>query len=59
MIYDVGKDIERIQDFEPTKTVYGLFGNVCIDESCTCVFWNDMIALPADGIYEIGEEVKL
>lgn len=57
VIYDVNQDIEQISDFEPLKTLYGLWKQVKLDESRTCVFWNDMIDLPSDTIYEYGTSV--
>lgn len=53
--YDVGKDIEQIPQFMELKTVEGLFRQVQLDESRTCVFWSDMIDLPSDAIYECME----
>ena len=55
VLYDVGVDIEQIPDFEPLKTQTGLFKNVRLDESRTCVYWSDMIDLPSDAILEYGE----
>ena len=57
VIYDVKQDIEQISDFEPLKTLYGLWKQVQLDESRTCVFWNDSIDLPSDTIYEYGIEI--
>ena len=37
------------------KNIYGLFEQVQLDESRTCVFWNDDIDLPSDAIYEYGK----
>ena len=50
--YDVGEDILQIPEFKDLKTITGLFENVQIDESRTCVFWSDFIDLPSDAIYE-------
>ena len=41
------------------KTTHGLFNQVQIDKSRTCVFWNDEIDLPADAIYEYGKPVEI
>ena len=51
-LYDVGEDIEQIKQFEDLKNIHGLFKNAQIDESRTVIFWNDMIDLPSDTIYE-------
>ena len=58
VIYDVSDDINSIKAFEPLKTVIGLFNNVQLDESRTCVFWNDVIDLPSDTILEYGSLVE-
>lgn len=56
VIYDVKDDIGKIDDYKDLVTVHGLFNHVQLDESRTCVFWNDRIDLPSDTIYEYGEE---
>ena len=53
-IYDVNDDIDNIKGYEDLKTINGLFEQVQLDESRTCVFWNDYIDLPSDAIYEYG-----
>ena len=55
-IYDVNDDINTIQEYEDLKNIYVLFEQVQIDESRTCVFWNDYIDLASDTIYEYGTE---
>jgi hypothetical protein len=39
-------------------TVAGLFNQVQLDKSRTCVFWNSEIDLPSDMIYEYGKKCK-
>lgn len=51
-IYNVKEDIDTIEQYRDLKTIYGLFEQVQLDESRTCVFWNDEIDLPSDVIYE-------
>ncbi len=51
-LYDVKEDIKQVPAFEDLETIKGLFENVQIDKSKTCVFWSDMIDLPSDAIYE-------
>ena len=36
------------------RTVCGLFDQVQVDESRTCVYWNEDVDLPSDAIYEYG-----
>ena len=54
-IYDVGEDIKDIKAFEDLKCIPGLFEQVKLDESRTCVYWNDQIDLASDTIYEYGK----
>lgn len=51
-IYDVKDDIDTIKSYKDLETITGLFEQVQLDESRTCVFWNDYIDLPSDTIYE-------
>ena len=54
VIYNVKEDIETIESYKNLAAVQGLFEQVQLDESRTCVFWNDQIDLPSDTIYEYG-----
>ena len=54
VIYNVKEDIETIESYKDLAVVQGLFEQVQLDESRTCVFWNDQIDLPSDTIYEYG-----
>lgn len=55
VLYDVKQDIKTIPEFESLKTVHGLFHQVQLDTSRTCIFWNDRIDLPSDTILEYGK----
>ena len=55
VVYDVGDDINHIDEFSPLVTMAGLFNSVRLDKSRTVVFWNEEIDLPSDTIYEYGE----
>ena len=57
VLYDVKEDIRTIDAFQDLTTVYRLFEHVQLDESRTCVYWNDRIDLPSDAIYEFGKSV--
>lgn len=59
VIYDVGDDIREIESYRDLKAIHGLFKQVQLDESRTCVFWNDSIDLPSDTIYEHGKPCRL
>ena len=51
-IYDMNEDICTLEGYADLKKIPGLFDLVQLDESRTCVFWNDYIDLPSDMIYE-------
>ena len=55
VLYNVRDDIDTIPSYQDLKTIPGLFNQVQLDPSRTCVFWNDMIDLASDTIYEYGE----
>ena len=55
VLYNVRGDIDTIPSYQDLKTIPGLFDQVQLDPSRTCVFWNDMIDLASDTIYEYGE----
>lgn len=54
--YDFKDDIEAIADFQDLLCIPSLFSQVQLDESRTCIFWNDRIDLPSDAIYEFGKK---
>lgn len=55
VLYDVTEDMETLPDYSSLKEVEGLFYQVQLDPSRTCIFWNDKIDLPSDTIYEYGK----
>jgi len=57
VIYNVLEDIDAIDDFVPLKTERGLFENVQLDDSRTCIYWSDRIDLPSDTLLEYGERI--
>ena len=56
-IYNVEEDINQIKSYEDLRDIPGLFQQVRLDTSRTCVYWNDSIDLPSDTIYEYGKIV--
>lgn len=54
VLYDVKEDMS-LPGYDQLKTVTGLFQHVQLDQSRTCVYWNDEIDLPSDAIYEYGK----
>ena len=57
VIYDVKEDIETLPSFRPLSETFGLFGQAQLDNSRTCVYWNDEMELASDCIYEYGTAV--
>ena len=57
VLYDLNDDMEQIPDFADLKTERGLFENMQLDDSRTCVYWNDRIDLPSDTLLEYGKRV--
>lgn len=53
VIYDVKEDM-HLPGYHLLRDVSGLFQQVQLDQSRTCVYWNDEIDLPSDTIYEYG-----
>lgn len=58
VVYDVLDDIRQLPGYKDLMLIHGLFDQVQLDESRTCVFWNDWIDLPSDAIYEYGTPRK-
>ena len=58
VLYDVGDDIATISEFEVLKTEPHLFENVQVDDSRTCVYWNDRVDLPSDTLLKYGKRVN-
>ena len=54
VLYNVWNDINTIPSYQDLKTIPGLFQQAQLDNSRTCVYWNDAIDLPSDTIYEYG-----
>ena len=55
VLYDVNEDINQIPDFKGLTSIKGLWKQFILDESRTCVYWNDRIDLASDSIYEYGK----
>ena len=54
VVYDVGEDIEQVDEFRMLKQIPHLWEQARVDSSRTCVYWNDRIDLPSDTLYEYG-----
>ncbi|MBR0219396.1 MAG: DUF2442 domain-containing protein [Clostridia bacterium] len=57
VVYDVKEDL-ALPGYQQLREVTGLFQQVQVDKSRTCVFWNDEIDLPSDILYEYGRTVQ-
>ncbi len=57
VMYDVKEDINTLPTFHPLQDEYGLFKQVQLDTSRTCVYWNDEIDLASDCIFEYGKNI--
>lgn len=55
VVYDVKEDIDSLSDFRVLKTEHGLFHNVQLDTSRTCIYWTDRVDLASDTILEYGQ----
>ena len=55
VLYDMNEDMDTLPGYDDLKNIHGLFDQVQLDESRTCVFWNEDIDLPSDMIYEYGK----
>lgn len=51
------EDIKQIPSYIILQTTKGLFKQVQLNDSRTCVYWNEDIDLPSDTIYEYGKEI--
>lgn len=58
VLYDVKEDIDQIESYRDLETIHGLFNQVQLDPSRTCVYWNDEIDLPSDTLYEYGRQSR-
>lgn len=54
--YDMKDDIKELSGYSDLQTIPGLWKQVQIDKSRTCIYWNDYIDLPSDTLYEYGKE---
>lgn len=57
VLYDVKTDMEEIPSYRDLQNIYGLFNQVQLDPSRTCLFWNEEIDLPSDTLYDYGMKI--
>ena len=53
VVYDVKEDMQ-LPGYSALRDIYGLFQQVQLDESRTCVYWNEELDLPSHAICEYG-----
>lgn len=56
--YDMNEDIDTLPEYDSLKRVTGLWKQVKLDQSRTCIYWNDVIDLPSDVLYEYGKTIS-
>jgi len=54
--YDMKDDINELPGYDDLQNIPGLWQQVRLDDSRTCISWNDYIDLPSDTLYEYGKE---
>ena len=54
VLYDTKEDM-NLPGYDALRSITGLFQQVQLDQSRTCVYWNDEIDLPSDILYEYGK----
>ena len=55
--YDLADDFASLPNYSMLTDIAGLFEQATLDSSRTVVYWNDLVDLPSDTIYEYGEVV--
>ena len=55
--YDLADDIASLPNYSMLTDIAGLFEQATLDSSRSVVYWNDLVDLPSDTIYEYGEVV--
>lgn len=55
--YDMKEDISSLPGYNDLRNIQGLYQNVQLDLSRTCIYWNEYIDLPSDTIYEYGNKI--
>ena len=55
--YDMKEDISSLPGYDDLRSIQGLYQNVQLDLSRTCIYWNEYIDLPSDTIYEYGNKI--
>lgn len=58
VVYDIKEDAKTLPSYQPLLTEKGLFEEVQLDPSRTCVTWTKEIDLPSDILYQYGTPVS-
>lgn len=54
VLYDMNEDIDTLPHYDDLRKCADLWHRVNLDTSRTCIYWNDLIDLPSDILYEYG-----
>lgn len=57
VLYDVKEDM-NLPGYSILRDVNGLFQHVQVDQSRTCVYWNEDVDLPSDILYQYGKQIN-
>ena len=51
--------MNTLPDYDGLEKIEGFYKNDKLDESRTCVYWNDRLDMPSDTIYKYGTRLVL
>ncbi len=55
--YNLMDEMTTLPNYSMLTDIAGLFEQATLDSSRTIVYWNDLVDLPSDTIYEYGKPV--
>ena len=56
VLYDMKEDM-NLPGYDALRDQTGLFNQVQLDQSRTCIYWDEDIDLPSDILYEYGKAI--
>ena len=56
VLYDMKEDM-NLPGYNTLRDQTGLFNQVQLDQSRTCIYWDEDIDLPSDILYEYGKAI--
>ena len=57
VVYNMAEDMREIPGYGVLREIPGLFQQLQLDQSRTCVFWNEDVDIASDTIYEYGQQM--